>query len=72
MPCPRKLFENEAALLGSIFKHSLWDLAIVNCNKINIVLLQKPADLDLQCFQKRINPGSAGQGLTFALSKEAV
>ena len=24
---------------------------------------QKPADQDLQCFQKRINPGSAGQGL---------
>ena len=24
---------------------------------------QKPSDLDLQCFQKRINPGSAGQGL---------
>ena len=22
-------------------------------------LRQKPADLDLQCFQKRINPGSA-------------
>ena len=26
-------------------------------------LCQKPSDLDLQCFQKRINPGSAGQGL---------
>ena len=26
-------------------------------------LRQKPADLDLQCFQKRINPHSAGQGL---------
>ena len=24
---------------------------------------QKPVDLDLQCFQIRINPGSAGQGL---------
>ena len=24
---------------------------------------EKPADLDLQCFQKRINPGSAGQGI---------
>ena len=24
---------------------------------------QKPADVDLQCFQKRINLGSAGQGL---------
>ena len=22
------------------------------------------SDLDLQCFQKRINPGSAGQGLS--------
>ena len=22
-----------------------------------------PSDLDLQCFQKRMNPGSAGQGL---------
>ena len=26
-------------------------------------LLQKPADLDLWCFQKRINPDSAEQGL---------
>ena len=26
-------------------------------------LCQKPADLDLQCLQKRINPVSAGQGL---------
>ena len=26
-------------------------------------LHQKPADLDLQCFQKRINPGSGGQEL---------
>ena len=25
---------------------------------------QKTADLDLQCFQNRIYPGSAGQGLT--------
>ena len=25
---------------------------------------QKPADLDLQCFQKRINLDSAGEGLT--------
>ena len=30
-------------------------------------LRQKPADLDLQCFQKRINEGSAGQGLTVEL-----
>ena len=29
-------------------------------------LLQKPADLDLQCFQKKkINPGWAGQGIMF-------
>ena len=28
-------------------------------------LRQKPADLDLQCFQKRINPGSAAQGFSF-------
>ena len=26
-------------------------------------LHQKPADLDLQCFMKRINTDSAGQGL---------
>ena len=26
-------------------------------------LHQKPADLNLHCFQKRINPVSAGQGL---------
>ena len=26
-------------------------------------LLMKPADLDLHCFLKRIDPGSAGQGL---------
>ena len=26
-------------------------------------LHQKPADLDLQCFQKRINHGSAGQSV---------
>ena len=26
-------------------------------------LHQKPADLDQQCYQKRINPGSAGQAL---------
>ena len=26
-------------------------------------LRQKPADLDLQCFQKTINPGSVEQGL---------
>ena len=30
-------------------------------------LRQKPADLDLQCFQKRINEGLAGQGLTLEL-----
>ena len=31
-------------------------------------LRQKPADQDLQCFQKkRINEGSAGQGLTVEL-----
>ena len=28
-------------------------------------LLQKPSDLDLQCFQKRINLGSTGQGLRY-------
>ena len=28
-------------------------------------LHQKPADLDLQCFQEWINPGSAGQGLRY-------
>ena len=28
-----------------------------------IWLHQKPADLDLQCFQKRINHGSAGQSV---------
>ena len=27
----------------------------------------KPADLDLQCFQKRINLGSAGQGLRISI-----
>ena len=27
-------------------------------------LRQKPADVDLQCFQKRLNLGPAGQGLT--------
>ena len=27
-------------------------------------LLRKPADLHLQCFQKRIDPGSAHHGLT--------
>ena len=27
-------------------------------------LIWKAADLNLQCFQNRINPGSAGQGLT--------
>ena len=27
-------------------------------------LTQKPADPDLQCFQKRINLGSSGQGLS--------
>ena len=28
-------------------------------------LHQKPADLDLHCFQKEINPGPAGHGLTY-------
>ena len=28
-------------------------------------LRQKPADLDLQSSQNRINPGTAGQGLNF-------
>ena len=27
------------------------------------ILLKKPSDQDLQCFQKRINTGSEGQGL---------
>ena len=31
-----------------------------------IHLYQKPADLDQQCFQKRINLCSAGQGLNFS------
>ena len=35
-------------------------------------LRQKPADLDLQCFQKRINPRSAGQVLIFFLAWEFV
>ena len=29
-------------------------------------------DLDLHCFQKRINPGSAGQGLKFYMCKKIV
>ena len=29
-----------------------------------LLLRQKPADLNLQCFQKWINSGSAGRGLT--------
>ena len=36
-------------------EHTLWSLIRR--------FRQKPADLDLQCFQKRINPGSAGQRL---------
>ena len=31
-------------------------------------LYQKPTDLDLQYFQERINPASAGQGLMPAIA----
>ena len=32
-----------------------------------MALLTKPADLELQCSQKRINPGSAELGLNFGI-----
>ena len=35
-------------------------------------LHQEPADLDVQCFQKRINTGSAGQGLIAGLKAEKI
>ena len=32
------------------------------------IIQQKPADLDLLCFQNSINLGSAGQGLTMFIA----
>ena len=32
-----------------------------------MALLMKPADLDLKCSQKRINPGSTELGLNFGI-----
>ena len=31
---------------------------------------EKPADLDLQCFQRQINPGSAGQGINKQIEQQ--
>ena len=40
-----------------------------SCKTVQILirwLHQKPADLDLHCFQNRIYPGTAEQGLSFS------
>ena len=31
---------------------------------------EKPADLDLQCFQRQINSGSAGQGINKQIEQQ--
>ena len=43
----------------SMHLHAEWKTVLIQISWLH----QKPADLDLQCFQKRINSGSAGQGL---------
>ena len=54
-------------LIVSMFFQSEWKTVWILIRG----LPQKPADLDLQCFQKRINPDSAGQVLMRYLGKKS-
>ena len=45
--------------IASMFFQSEWKTVWIKIRW----LCWKPVDLDLQCFQKSVNPGSAGQGL---------